>query len=473
MSGASVVPSPTHAREAVVRPRRPKAAPRWWRRGAWALLWTLLLVVVALWVSNGGIPLLRTPAGALTSTGRLCGLVASCLMLVQVLLMARLPFVERSFGQDELARRHRLVGFTSFSLMWAHVLLIWLGYAAATRQGVWSTIVDLVLDYPGILLAVAATVALCLVVVTSVRAARARLRYESWHLLHLYAYLGVGLALPHQLWNGQEFVGSIAATVFWWGLWGAAVAAIVAFRVGMPLYRTARHRVRVTEVYPEAPGVTTVVMSGRHLARLPAAAGQFFHWRFLGSPGSSRAHPYSLSEAPDGHTLRITAAHIGDGSAALATLQAGSRVVLEGPYGRLHGGVRTRPKVALLASGIGITPIRALLEDLPQRPGDVTLVYRAHSVHHVLFADELAALAEARGARILTVLGPRVAARPSWLPQSAAHLSDAVALAHLVPDIAQHDVFICGNPKWTALVADAARANGTPEAHLHIERFTY
>ena len=66
------------------------------------------------------------------------------------------------------------------------------------------------------LLAVAGTACLVMVVVTSVRAARRRLRYESWHLLHLYAYLGVGLALPHQLWTGQEFLASTARTVFWW-----------------------------------------------------------------------------------------------------------------------------------------------------------------------------------------------------------------------------------------------------------------
>ncbi|MGV1008815.1 MAG: ferric reductase-like transmembrane domain-containing protein [Dermatophilaceae bacterium] len=471
-SPSAVAPLP-HARVLPGHLARPKAAPRWSRQTLSALPWVLLAVVAGLWASNGGIPLLRTPAGALTSTGRLCGLFASCLMLVQVLLMARVPPIERAFGQDELVRRHRLVGFTSFSLLWAHIVLVWLGYAATAQHEVWGTLADLVLEYPGILLALGGTLALCLVVVTSMRAARGRLRYESWHLLHLYAYLGVGLALPHQLWNGQEFVGNLAATVFWWVLWSAAVMAILVWRVGMPAYRTLRHRLRVIEVYPEAPGVTTVVMAGRQLARLPVAAGQFFQWRFLGSPGRSRAHPYSLSEAPDGHTLRITAAHLGDGSSALADLKVGSRVALEGPYGRLHAGARTRQKVALLACGIGVTPIRALLEDLPQRPGDVTLVYRARSSTEVLFADELAALAAARGARILTVLGPRVAARPSWLPQSAAHLSDAAALAHLVPDIAEHDVFICGNPQWTALVADAARANGTPDAHLHIERFAY
>ncbi len=46
--------------------------------------------------------------------------------------------------------------------------------------------------------------------------ARRRLRYEAWHLLHLYAYLGVGLALPHQLWTGADFTSSRAATLYWW-----------------------------------------------------------------------------------------------------------------------------------------------------------------------------------------------------------------------------------------------------------------
>ena len=128
-------------------------------------------------------------------------------MLLQVLLMARIPFVEQAWGQDELARVHRLVGFTSFNLMVAHIVLTTVGYSAGTDLGVIATFVDQVLHSPGMLLALAGTVALVMVVVTSVKKARARLRYESWHLLHLYAYLGAGLALPHQLWTGQDFNG--------------------------------------------------------------------------------------------------------------------------------------------------------------------------------------------------------------------------------------------------------------------------
>lgn len=374
-------------------------------------MWSSMLVVVGLWVSGGGVQGLAGLGTGLTSVGRLSGLVASDLLLVQVLLMARIPLVEQSYGQDELARRHRLVGFTSFNLMVVHIVAITLGYAAASPKGLWATVVDFTLNYPGMLLAIAGTLALVMVPLTSIKAARARLRYESWHLLHLYAYLGVGLALPHQLWTGKEFLTSPLATVFWWTLWAGAAGAVLIWRVGQPLWRSVRHRLVVTAVRAESATVTTVVMAGRGLERLPVRAGQFMQWRFLTGPGFTRAHPYSLSAAPDGATLRITAAHLGDGSAALARLRPGTRVAFEGPYGRMHEGVRTRAKVLLMASGIGITPMRALLEELEQGPGDVTLIYRARSEGDRILVDELSALAAARGARFFVVTGPRARGR--------------------------------------------------------------
>jgi ferredoxin-NADP reductase len=207
--------------------------------------------------------------------------------------------------------------------------------------------------------------------------------------------------------------------------------------------------------------------------RLRAASGQFFTWRFLDGPGWMRAHPYSLSAAPTGTHLRITVKDLGDGSRALADLTPGSRVLVEGPYGLLHAGVRTRQKVTLLASGIGITPMRALLEELDQAPGDVTLVYRASGVEDLVFRAELDALAQRSGARVYYVLGRRVPGRNSWLPESAGHLSDEEALRQLVPDIADNDVFLCGAQPWMDAARAAALACGVPDKHIHLERFSW
>src|SRR6478735_3817805 len=267
--------------------RRPATRiPAWWRDLTGATAWMLVLFVVALWVAGGGLTAFGSATAGLTSLGRLAGLVASVLMLLQVLLMARIPMVEQAWGQDELARVHRLVGFTSFNLMVAHIVLIIAGYNLAdASHGFVGTFLDQVLNAPGMLLATAGTVALCMVVVTSVRAARRRLRYESWHLLHLYAYLGTGLALPHQLWTGTDFIDSPWSRAYWWTLYALAAGAVVVYRLGRPAWRTWRHRLTVSHVVAEGPGLTSVYLRGHRLHALPVRAGQFFQWRFLDGRG--------------------------------------------------------------------------------------------------------------------------------------------------------------------------------------------
>ncbi|MBW0119596.1 ferric reductase-like transmembrane domain-containing protein [Pseudonocardia sp. KRD-169] len=435
------------------------------RTAAAVLVGASLLVVTGLWAAGGG-PALSGWADGPTSLGRLTGLLASDLLLVQVLLMARIPVVERAVGQDRLARMHRLAGFTSFTLMLAHIGLISWGYAAGDLAQVPGTLWDLTVTYPGMLLAAAGTACLVMVVVTSVRAARRRLRYESWHLLHLYAYLGVGLALPHQLWTGQEFLSSTAATVYWWTLWAAAAGAILVFRVGTPVARTLRHDLRVTSVVREDHDVVSVYVTGRRLDRLPVLAGQFLTWRFLTGPGWTRAHPYSLSAAPDGRSLRITVKALGDGSAQVAALRRGTRVVVEGPYGRLTERPRTRRRLAFVGAGVGVTPLRALAEGLPYAPGDAVLIQRGTA----LFAREFDVLAHERGLRVLHLPGPR-RAPGSWL--CSGPVDDRTALLGWVPDIAERDVYVCGPEEWTASVRRTLAAAGLPAAQLHVETFAW
>jgi predicted ferric reductase len=431
-------------------------------------LWASVALVTYWWATGGGIQALGGWSDGLLSAGRLTGLLASDLLLVQVLLMSRLPALEHAFGQDRLARIHRLVGFASFNLMLAHLVLITWGYAAGELSRTPATLWELTVDYPGMLLAVAGTVCLVMVVVTSVQAARRRLRYESWHLLHLYAYLGVGLALPHQLWTGQDFLASTARTVFWWGLWIASAGAVLVWRVALPLWRSARYRIRVAAVVPEADGIVSVYMTARRGNRMPLEAGQFFNFRFLGGRGWTHAHPYSLSAAPDGRSLRITVKVVGDGSAALRRLRPGTRVLVEGPYGRLSARARTRRRVAFIGAGVGVTPLRALAEALEYAPGDAVLLYRYSG--QPLFERELEALVDERGLDVVWLPGHRRAAG-SWLGAGVGAVSDRAALTHWVPDIADRDVYVCGPEAWADDVRRSTEAAGLPADHFHVESF--
>lgn len=440
------------------------------RRAAEGTLWLSLLLVTSWWVADRGVQDLGGWASGLTSVGRITGLVASVLLLAQVVLMARVPVLERAFGQDRLTHLHRVVGFTSFNLMVAHVVTITWGYAGGGVPAIPATFWDLTTNYAGMLLALAGTACLVMVVVTSVRAARRRLRYESWHLMHLYAYLGVGLALPHQLWTGQQFTDSPTKTAFWWTAWAVSAASVLLWRLGLPAYRNLRHRLRVTSVVAEGDGIWSVYVTGHRLDRLQVEAGQFFSWRFLTGPGWSRANPYSLSAAPDGRSLRITVQGVGDGSEATRGLRPGTRVLVEGPYGRLSPRARTRSKVAFIGAGVGSTPLRSLAEGLDYRPGEA--VYLERFTDQPLFARELDQLSAERGLRVLRLPGRR-RSPDSWLGAGVGSADDLTALRYWVPDIADRDVYVCGPTVWAALVLRTLDAAGVPEENIHLETFAW
>ena len=151
------------------------------------------------------------------------------------------------------------------------------------------------------------------------------------------------------------------------------------FRVWRPVVLALRHRLRVHEVVRETDGVVSIYVKGRRLELLGAEAGQCFRWRFLTRRIWWQAHPFSLSAAPTSQMLRLTVKAVGDHTHALQRLLPGVHVIAEGPYGALTGVQRTRRRVLLVGGGIGITPLRALLEALPGGPGDITLVFRGSS----------------------------------------------------------------------------------------------
>jgi predicted ferric reductase len=215
----------------------------------------------------------------------------------------------------------------------------------------------------------------------------------------------------------------------------------------------------------EAPGVISIYMTGRDLDQLAVRSGQYFVWRFLNREGWWRGHPFSISSAPNGQWLRITIKDLGDWSKMLQTLSIGTRVFIEGPYGVLTGARRTRPKVLLVAGGIGITPLRALLEALPAKHGDLTLIYRVRDARDILFRDELETLARARGAEFHYLIGRRSGDPGDPL--------DASSLERLVPDVRDRDVYLCGPVAMMQRVEGSLRRLGLSSRQIHAERFAY
>jgi predicted ferric reductase len=423
------------------------------------------VLIVAMWIRHGALQDLGGLAAQLTAVGQITALLGTYVALIQIVLMSRSPWLDQLFGMDRLAIWHRWLGFACLWLLLAHVVFTTIGYSLGDGSGIVGETWALITTYPYVLMAWVGLGLFVLVAVTSVRAARARLSYETWFFIHLYAYLAVALAFLHQLVVGTDFMADPVALWYWVGLYVMVVGLILVFRVGQPLALAWRHRLRVAAVQPEAPGVVSVYVTGRDLDRLAVRSGQYFLWRFLAGAGWWRAHPFSISAAPNGQFLRFTVKTAGDWTDAIQRLRPGTRVFAEGPYGAFTGARRTKQRVLLVAGGIGISPLRALLEDLPAPAGDLTLIYRASSWEDVVFRDELDSLMTLRGATVYYLIGQRSELRGDPLgPQN---------LARLVPDVPNRDVFVCGTPGMNEHVRRSLVALGVPRDQIHSERFTF
>jgi predicted ferric reductase len=421
--------------------------------------------VVWLWLRDGGIVAVHNAAEDFTSAGRITGLLAGYLLAVQILLIIRVPFLEWVAGFDRLTRWHGLNGKVCLYLVLAHVGLITIGYAMAHNTSVVNEVSVLLTVYYGLVAAVIGTVLLILVVATSIAIVRSRLHYEWWYLVHLLTYGGLALVWFHEIRTGFDFITNPWAAVWWTGLYLITLQLLLLFRIIHPLLRGYIHRLRVTEVVQEAPGVTSVYMAGRHLEWLNPQAGQFFLWRFLTSGRIWEAHPFSLSAAPNGQAFRITAKSVGDFTRSMADIKPGTNVIAEGPFGSVTAIVRTRHRVALIAGGIGITPLRSMLEEmLSSEVGNVVLLYRVISESDIVFRDEIEELAERSGLTIHYIVGDHRVAKNRWM-MSAEHLRK------LVPDIAAREIYLCGPPAMVAAIEGNVRATGVPRKFIHIERF--
>lgn len=431
------------------------------------------------WLSGVGAVSLLLAAGApmaslgdaLITIGRATGIVAATMMMVQLLVIARVPVVERRLGHDRAALLHGRLGRIGFVVMAAHVITLVLGYAARVHTGWWDQAWAFALHFGNeMTLAVIGFWLLIAVVVTSLAAVRRRWRYERWHAVHLLTYVVIGVSIPHQFVNGTTFSGTAMSATdtfarwYWAVLWTASIGAFVVYRLWRPMWHLLRHRITVVRVDRNADGTLSVWMTGRKLQKMRPKAGQFFMWRFLAPGMWTQAHPFSLSRAPRGDVMRITVKPVGDHTAAMADLLPGTKVMAEGPLGRFTLHHRRAHGIVLAGAGSGIAPIVAILEELDSS-GPIVVFLRARSAEDVPHLDEVRELAHERGAALYLLEGRRSG---GWLPQGL-----AATMTQLAPAIAASDIYVCGPEAWATAVLDEAVACGAPEEHLHREEFAW
>lgn len=426
-----------------------------------------VIVTLGMWLRHGGLDAMSGPGGAATAAGELAALLGTYAVLVQLLLMSRIAWLERAIGLDRLAVVHRWTGFALVWLLSGHIVLTTLGWAAGSipRVSIWHETGWMISHVPDVLMAWVGFALFLAVAVTSVRVARKKLQRQTWYFVHLYAYLAVALSFAHQLAAGSDFTHDRAARIYWISLYVIVFGSILWWRVLEPVRLNMRHTLRVHSVRPEAPGVVSIYLSGRGLDRMGAREGQFFLWRFLTPSGWWQAHPFSLSAAPTSKRLRITVKGLGDYTSSLSRIKRGTRVFAEGPYGTFTSDRRSTRRALLIAGGIGITPLRALLETFGPED-DVVLCYRVQRAEDAIFTEELERFANERGMTIHIIAGDVIG-------DDQTDLLGIPALRKGVPDITTRDCFVCGPPGLVDAVCRRLRKLHVPPKQIHFERFEF
>lgn len=398
----------------------------------------------------------------ITTISRVAALAGTYLALLGLLLVARITWIERAVGHDRLVSWHRKSAPYSLFLILIHVLLVAVGYAANDKVRVGVEIWRLVTTYPWMLPAFVGFLTFMAAGISSYKRVRAKIKYETWWTIHLYTYIAIAFSFMHQVLTGVMFIGHPLNRAYWTGLYIFVAATIITWRVLIPLYKSMRFRLRVAQVDIEAPGIISIYVRGKNLQKLKAEGGQFFNWRFLDRQRWYESHPFSLSAAPTNEMMRFTVKDLGDHSRSLISLQPGTRVMIEGPFGTFtkHQANKSRP-ILLIGGGVGITPIRALLEEFPKN-SDISLIYRTSNDEGLIFLDEINELAREKEVRLHALPGSR-----NLYPLDSKHL------LQLIPNVRECEIYICGPTSLTNVIRESARELEIPKSRVHSEIFEY
>lgn len=398
----------------------------------------------------------------LTEIGRVTALLGTYAAILVLFLVARIPFLESSVGQDRLVKWHRRLAPWSIWLIVIHVITTIMGSAMFVQSNFFAEMWMQITGVEWMLMAFAGLLCFIAIGVSSYKRVRRKVKYSTWWVIHLYIYLGVIFSFMHQVTYGQAFMDQPIAQAFWWALALLSMGSLVTFRWVLPLFYSLVAGLHVVSVTEEDNNNVSIVIGGRDLSWIAPKAGQFFQFRFFGAQRWWESHPYSVSRAFDNRSLRVTIKNLGDASSQAKLIRVGSRVMVEGPYGTFTAENRTSDRVLMIAGGVGVTPIRALLEELPHDAKvDVFIRTRAHD--QALLRDEMEALAAHRP---LTSVRYLVGSRHEF-PINARTLTQAI------PDFARRDVYVCGPQSLVDAVLEACEAINMPKRQIHTEDFAF
>jgi predicted ferric reductase len=433
-------------------------------------------LIISFWGANLGLVVLLWATTTQFTTdlslllhnfGLLFGLVATFFALTQFMLMGRIGWIESRFGLNHLASYHRINGYLAITFIVLHPIFITASHSLESSRNFLGEYVYTISHEPYVWMALIAEILFLTVVVSSMYIARKHLKFETWYFVHLMVYAAIVLVPFHQLSIGSSFVSGYhpLARAYWIGLYAFVLVNLLIWRFGLPLFNFMVHGFRIERVVAETPTTTSLYIRVKNLSQWHSRPGQFVLVRIFAKGLWWQEHPFSLSWIPHDGLARLTIRHVGDYTNAIAGLKAGALVLVSGPYGRFTRDVAQTDKRLFIAGGVGITPLRSMIEEAVAQKIDSVLIYANRNPEDVVFMAELAALA-GKHLKIIEVFS-----EPPKHYRGYTGYVNGELVTKLVADAAERDIYICGPPPMMEGLLQDFAAAALPSEQIHFERF--
>lgn len=189
--------------------------------------------------------------------------------------------------------------------------------------------------------------------------------------------------------------------------------------------------------------------------------------------GDDRHRSFSMASRPNGGTVDFHVRRIAGGrftEQTLAALRPGDLLDVEVPLGQFRLHREDERPIAMLATGTGLAPLKAMLESLMDDEDcpPVSLYWGMRDQGGLYLHDSIPAWAE----RLYDFRYVPVLSRPGngWTGRTG-HVQQA--LLEDLPDLSEHAVYLCGSPNMVADARSAAIAHGADPEHVYADAFTF
>jgi len=423
----------------------------------------ILSFVLYIWWQGSSSLFTEGKENVFIALGRLLGLLGMLFILTQLVLIGRISLIENLWGHDRMNKVHRLVGYFILILFLGHPLLLITGYSMLNDTNAVAQTVDFATNWEDVFNAILGVILFTIIIILSLPFVRKKLKYENWYFTHLFMYMGIILVFGHQKEEGDIAMSDLYET-FWNALVYGIVALMIIHRFLRPIYRLYKHRFKVEKIVRENSTVNSIYVTGERMGSFRHIAGQFAHIRIFAKKFWKESHPFSISIAPNGRYLRFTPKMVGDFTNKIPEVPVGSYVLIDGPLGHFTKSSSKREKFLFIAGGIGITPIRAMIEDFSRENIDMILLWAVTDESDLVFMNELSRMI--KNIHIFVSNGSK----------NPAFQNGRITLEKIreySPDFLDRDIFLCGPPKMMESVRELLHTLEVPRSQIHFEKFSY